>query len=375
MSERNLVKHQAMELHPIHFNLWNQFVEASPQGDVFCYAWWLDAITKGNFKILVILDKDEIVAGIPLAYYFGKINEPPLTRTLGPLFKNLDHLDEHDRITQQRKWLNALLVKIPMDEFEQFCTSHNFNDWLPFRWRGLKQTTRYTYLIDYSQTAEIDLWKKLSRNRQRMVLRAGKEGIHCVKTNSLQQFYALELMTYKRQGLKFRLAFDDFKRLDEAIQKNGHRRIITAIDKNGVPHAAIYLAFNRNSVYALLSGSDPQFRHLGGHTLVMWEAIKYFHGKVKYFNFGGSDIERIETHLRGFGGKLHQYFHIYKEHPLIKEIQVVKEIQVIKEIAVAAPPCADDWLYHTGRILHHIKILILKTLYKLHIRFSNKNPR
>ena len=62
-----------------------------------------------------------------------------------------------------------------------------------------------------------------------------------------------------------------------------------------------------------MSGSDPELRKKGGHTLVMWEAVKYFYDKVNYFNLGGSDIERIEAHLKGFGGTLTPYFHIYNE--------------------------------------------------------------
>ena len=75
------------------YNEWNTFVDKSPQGDVFCYSWWLEAITKSHFKILVITEKDEIVAGIPLAYDAqNKVNEPPLTRTLGVLYKPQEHL-------------------------------------------------------------------------------------------------------------------------------------------------------------------------------------------------------------------------------------------------------------------------------------------
>ena len=38
----------------------------------------------------------------------------------------------------------------------------------------------------------------------------------------------------------------------------------------------LYVVFNKKSAYALLSGSDANLRNLGGHTLVMWEAVRYF---------------------------------------------------------------------------------------------------
>jgi hypothetical protein len=52
------------ELNNTQYDLWDTFVDQSPQGDVFCYSWWLDAITKSNFKILALFDGDEIVAGL-----------------------------------------------------------------------------------------------------------------------------------------------------------------------------------------------------------------------------------------------------------------------------------------------------------------------
>ncbi len=348
------------------FPQWNAFVDASPQGDVFCYSWWLDAITKGNFKILAIFDNQEIVAGIPLAYYLGKINEPPLTRTLGPLFKELPDLSEHERTTIHRKWLNMLLDQTPIDEFEQFCTSHNFTDWLPFKWRGLKQTTRYTYLINYTQKDEKHLWAGLSRGRKETINKAIKNNLSTKVTTDLSDFYQLIELTYQQQGIKFRFSYDDFKWLDDEIVKHNKRVILTTFDNNGNAHAAIYVVFNSGKAFALLSAGDPQYRHLGGHTQVMWEAIKYFHSRVQYFNFGGSDIEGIEQHLRGFGGDIAQYFHIFKDHPQLKEVERVIE----KEVPIASPPPPDNWKYHIGIVGRHSWILAKKILYKLHIRFN-----
>jgi len=360
----------ALRLHPEQFDLWNRFVDESPQGDVFCYSWWLNAITNGDFKILAVFEKDEIVAGIPLAYYFGKINEPPLTRTLGPLYQNLDTLSEHDQITQQRKWLNALLDQIPFDEFEQFCTSHNFTDWLPFRWRGFKQNTRYTYLIHYSGKTPDEIRQSFNNRKKALIIKAQKNKLRVELSDDFNLFYRLVEQSYARQNLKFRFPIEDFRLLDDVIDKNNKRRIFIAFDEERQAHAAIYIVYNNNSAYYLLSGSNPALRNLGGATLALWEAIKYFQPIVKVFNFGGSDIEKIENYVRGFGGELHQYFHIYKEHPLIKKVQVIKEIPVISEIHVALTPPADDWKYHTGKIFYHVWVLIRKALYKIRIRWG-----
>ena len=372
------LNYNLLELQSEHFKQWDDFVDDSPQGDVFCYSWWLDAVTYGNFKIFAIFEAGSIVAGIPLAYYFGKINEPPLTRTLGPLFKPITNLSPHKISNLHRKWLNALIDKIPADEFEQFCTSHNFHDWLPFKWRGYKQMTRYTHLIDYAGKDEVKLWGALNRGIKKTIYRAINHKIKVLVTCDLESFYHIIELTYHRQNLEFSFSFKDFKRLDDEILKRDQRRIFTAFNEAGDPLAAFYFAFNSKSAYGLLGGGDPQFRKLGGQTLVLWEAIKYFRDKTLFFNFGGSDIPQIEAHLRGFGGLPTQYFRIFKDTPKnqivekIKEIQVIKEIEVIKKVQVfpSAPP--DNWKYHVGRIMFHCWILIKKLLYKIHIRFSDR---
>ncbi len=301
-------------LEPDRYSEWNVFVDQSPQGDVFCYSWWLEAITKSHFKILVIIEKDEIVAGIPLAYDAqNKINEPPLTRTLGVLYKIQERLTRHDRYSNQRKWVSALLEHFPRDNFVQMCMHHNFTDWLPFRWKGFNQTTRYTYLIHYQNKSLTDLWHNLNMGRKNSITRANKNNICIEATDDLALLYHFECLSYERQGLKFKLPYEDLKLLDDAIIKNGNRLILKAIDKLNQVHAMIYIVYNSRSAYELLSGSDTKLRKLGGHTLVLWEAVKFFIDKVEYFNFGGSNIKAIEEHVRGFGGVQTPYFHIYNE--------------------------------------------------------------
>ncbi len=303
---------KALDYH--NYNEWDKFVDQSPQGDIFCYSWWLEAITKSNFKILAIFENNEIVAGIPVAYDAqNKANEPPLTRTLGVLYKNNDYASARKQISTERKWLSELLKHLPLDDFVQMSAHHNFTDWLPFRWKGFKQTTRYTYIISYENRTINDLWQKLELETKRVIRRVQEYGIRVELADDFDLVYKFESMSYERQGLKFRIPLSELKILDDAIKEKGNRVILKAIDNSNRIHAVLYVANNKKSAYALLSGSDPELRKKGGHTLVMWEAVKYFYDKVNYFNLGGSDIERIEAHLKGFGGTLTPYFHIYNE--------------------------------------------------------------
>jgi hypothetical protein len=328
------------ELNNTQYGLWDTFVDQSPQGDVFCYSWWLDSITKSNFKILVIFDGDEIVAGIPLAFDSqNKINIPPLTRTLGVLYKSQDTQNLRKQASLRRKWLTGLLNHISPDDFVQICTHHNFNDWLPFRWKGYSQTTRYTYIIDYHNSS--DLWNNLDELRKRTITRALKSGIRIEVSDDFDLLYKFVSLTYERQDLSLRIPYEEWKKLDAVIKKKNNRVILKAVDTANNVHAVIYIVANKKSAYYILSGSDPKLRKLGGHTLVLWEAVKYFSDKVQFFNFGGSDIERIENHIRGYGGTLTPYFHIYNENMVGNGISLRHHL--------------NETTFHTGAILKIIK--------------------
>lgn len=335
-------------LEPGQYPQWDAFVEQSPQGDVFCHSWWLEAITKSHFKILAITENNEIVAGMPIAMdKQGKANVPLLTRTLGVLYKPQRNLSEHTYISGQRQWLSALLEYLPLNDVVQICTHHNFTDWLPFRWKGFQQTTLYTYIIHYQNKNTDDLWKDLNRGRKETINRAIKQGITIEETDDLDLVYHFETLSFKRKGLKFYISFEDLKTLDEYITKKGKRAILKASNRNGQVHATIYVVYNQKSAYALLTGSDPQYRKIGSHTLVMWEAIKFFRDKTEYFNFGGSNMEPIESHLRGFGGTLTPYFHIYNEKLIERKNNIRYHLGHI--------------LFHSNEIWRIIKNKILKT--------------
>lgn len=331
-------------LKPEQYQLWNEFVDISPQGDIFCYSWWLDAITRSNFKIIAVIKNSEILAGMPLAYDSeNRINIPPLTRTLGFLYRNNGLLSLNKQASEERKWLKTLLGYINLNDFIQTSTHYNFTDWLPLRWMGLKQTTRYTYIIDFEGKALQDLWGGLNRGRKETINRAYNHSIKVEMADDFNLVYRFTLLSYDRQGVKFKVPYKDLKHLDDNINKYGNRLILKAVDNTKTIHAVLYISYNNRSAYALLSGSDPSLRKFGGHTLVMWEALKYFIGKVRYFNFGGSDIESIEEHLRGFGGILTPYFHIYNDRLLAER---------------------NSFKYHITEILFHCRSIAGKIINK-----------
>jgi hypothetical protein len=321
---------RVIKLNEKNYSSWDIFVDQSPQGEIFCYTWWLAAVTKSHFEIIVALEHDEIVAGIALPYDDqGKVNQPYLTRSLGVLYKSQQNITYHKQHSNERNWLKAILEHLDMENFVQMCMHYKNSDWLPFRWKGFCQTTRYTYIINYADIKSDDIKSILNRGRKSVLNHAINKNIKVEESEDLKSVHSLCCSSYKRQHLRFNILYDDLLNLDIAVRKNSNRLILKALDGENRIHAIIYLVYTKKSAYYLLSGSNPNYRKSGAHTLVLWESLKYFRNRTEFFNFCGSDIQLIEEHLRGFGGILTPYFLIYNES-LFKKLSIKGHLKEIK---------------------------------------------
>ena len=322
-------------LSPDEYPLWDRFVDRSPQGAVFCYSWWLQTVTDDDFAILVAKEEKILAAGFILPFWYGgRVDEPYLTRSLGVLYPDLSRLSRIKQANRKRKYLNALLDRVPLERVAQFCTHRTFSDWTPFRWKGFKQTTRYTYTLNFRKHSLNGIYENIHKDHKSTFRKAYRNRIEVELSDDIEMLHRLNCLTFERQSLSFPYSIDSLKKLDLALKSKNKRAMFKAIDHRQRVHAMFYVAFHRRCAFALLSASDPDLRRLGGHTLIVWNAIRYFYGKTELFDFCGSDLIRIEQHIARFGGKQERYFHIYNEN-------------LCRSSGNAA--------YHFKKLLHHAK--------------------
>lgn len=142
------------------YNDWDLFVEKSPQGYVWDYSWWTEILTDGKFRICALIDDDNrIIAGIVLScpqkgVYCG-LN---LTQANGILFEDMSKINNmryQKQLTNQKEYTNLLFDFLEKD-FDSFDMKfyYRYDYWLPLYWRGYRQTTRYTYIIDYNNSLQ-----------------------------------------------------------------------------------------------------------------------------------------------------------------------------------------------------------------------------
>jgi hypothetical protein len=278
--------------------------------------WWLDAVAgQGNWGEVVIREGGHVVACMPYAIRrrFGMIllTMPPLTQTLGPWVAPLPGKPA-TTLGRVKDLVEELVAGLPRHDYFAQSFPPDVTNWLPWYWLGFRQTTCYTYVLDELDD-EQQLWDGLLPKVRTDLLKARDRLGVVVRTDlPLESFLAVNRLVYTRQGLRPPYSESTVRRLDAACAERRCRRIFTAIDPQGNVHAAVYLVWDRERAYYLMSGSDPAYRNSGATSLAVWEAIRFSAGVARVFDFEGSMMEPVERFVRGFGARQVPYHRLWR---------------------------------------------------------------
>ncbi len=280
---------------------------------IFSKDWWLDSVCgKMGWDVAIVEKGGEIVGCLPYCLQnrkgFKFIYLPKLTQTMGPFIKYPENQKYDTRLAYEKEIFNNLIDQLP--GVAHFCQSFHYSitNWLPFYWKGFRQTTRYTYVLESLDNLD-SIWKNFSASLRNEIRKAEKLVI-VKNSRDVDSFYKLNKMTFDRQGLTIPYSFDFISKLDTACASNNCSRIFFAFDSQNRIHAAIYIVWDSNSAYYLMGGGDPELRNSQATSLLMWEAIKFAATVTRKFDFEGSMIESVERFCRSFGAVQKPYFQI-----------------------------------------------------------------
>jgi hypothetical protein len=281
---------------------------------VFVQPWYLDAICSTTHWDVALIERNEkVVAAFP--YHFKKrgpyliILMPFLVKMMGPYIA-VDFQKKSKRITEE------LIEQLPpVDEFAQNF-HYDVTDWLPFYWKGFKQSTMYSYVFEDLSDLDRTYAGIKSTYRNNKIKKAEK--LVQIQTDlSLEEFYKIQQLTFARQGKQFVIPFSFLEKIDHALVANLSRKMFFAVDDAGRIHSVAYLIWDQKTAYYLFAGDDPNLRSSGAGIFLIWEAIQYTKNVLglNRFDFQGSMIPGIEKVRRSFGAKAIPYFRIWKEAP------------------------------------------------------------
>lgn len=282
---------------------------------VFSQAWWLDSVCgMDNWDVVFVEKGDEVIASMP--YYktkravFDMITMPVLTQTMGPYIKYPQGQSYEKRLSFEKDVMTTLIEKLP--NFDLFTQNFHYDisNWLPFYWKDFKQTTRYTYVIE--DLSDLDrVFSNFNRAKRKNIKRSENE-LDVYFDLSAKDFYENHKMTLAKQNSNIVYDFNIFEKMYKNGYKNNAATTIYAVDAESNIHSALFVIWDKNSAYNLISTIDPDFRNSGSASLLIKEIITLMSTKTTKFDFEGSMIENVENSFRQFGAIQKPYSQISK---------------------------------------------------------------
>ena len=229
------------------------------------------------------------------------------------------------KLSYEKKIISQIIEQLPKTDSFQQNFHYSFTNWLPFYWRGYEQTTRYTYVIEDLSDLN-NVFNSFSYSKKKNIKKAEK--ILEIKFNlSAKFFFDNHKMTLSKQKKNISYGYELFENIYENGYKNKSAITIYAEDSNGNIHGALFVIWDENSAYSLISTIDPDYRNSGSGSLLVREIIKFLSTRTRKFDFEGSMIENVENSFRQFGAIQKPYFQIKKiNSKLYKTLKIIKPI-------------------------------------------------
>lgn len=310
-------------------NDYHELCRAEATIPIFSKDWWLDAICgPDNWDVALVKSGGQIIGSLP--YYMTRqlgckvIMMPRLTQNMGVWIRYPERQKYTSRLSLEKKLMTELIDSLPRFDYFQQSFHYTIVNWLPFYWRGFKQTTRYTYALEKLDDLD-NVFQNFKSNIRGKIRKASKI-VEATTGRNVEDFYRINKMTFERQNLPMPYSLEFVQRMDEALKKHNARNIFLAVDARGRVHSALYLIWDEQSSYVHLAGEDYKLRRSGAGILLVWEAIKFTREKVglNRFDFEGSIIEPIEEVRRSFGARQIPYFTITKANLIGKTWRVLR---------------------------------------------------
>jgi Acetyltransferase (GNAT) domain len=295
---------------------YRKFCEQHAEMPVFLQDWWLDVVcTKGDWNVCLAKNKNNEINGILpfyLSRYFGfkVIKMPDLTPYCGIWLNYPGYLNEYSKNSFEKKVIGDLINQLPGTAYYTQNHPVQLTNWLPYYWKGFKQTTRFTYQI--KNLIDLDFININIKNNTRNEILKAKKVLKVTETEDLELFYRINKLTFDRQSKQVPYTLHFLETLDKVLTNKNQRKIFVAKDNLENYHAVIYLIWDDKTVYNWLLGADSKHRKSGAVQLLLWEGIRFAAFKNCNFDFEGSMMPKVEPVFCRFGGKLTPYHKIYK---------------------------------------------------------------
>lgn len=280
---------------------WDQFVNTSPQGNVFCTTPFLDSLNdeydvllveeNGSPQIgtVVIKNNDQpIRAPYPYAMYQGILVNPTISSC-----------QTHSRIRRELETMEYLLSEMEKRyDRISFFLHRSYEDLRSILWfhyhepdKGVFDIQlRYTGILDLNTISNFDNYIASIRKVRRYEYRqAVSKGLTIETSDDVEILNHLHKCTFERQGIirsvreeKLLLA------ISTAAVTEKFGTILICRNNEGIPISATLFVYDEKCGYFIFAANDPEYRNSFGGTYLLLENIRQFKEMgLNCVDFGG----------------------------------------------------------------------------------------
>lgn len=294
---------------------------------LFLQSWWMDAVCQGKeWDVALARKGDHLLAAMPylLRRRMGMkyVLQPQLTPYNGPYYLYPGScVTPSQRTTFEHHATEQLLQQLEdlkVDYFQQNFSPHVTN-WLPFCWRGYKQSTRYTYVLpDISDPDKVFSTFDSQTQRQRKIRR--QLPLLLLKEDMLPKDFALVHQRYcASRGQQDVLSPGLIETVCNAAIERGQGVILSVEDAQGQMTATTFFVYDDRCTHALMMAQNPDNRMQNAADVLTWLSIQYFSSRSKSYDFEGSMQSSIERYYRSFSAQQVPFFEITRcSNPLFR---------------------------------------------------------
>jgi lipid II:glycine glycyltransferase (peptidoglycan interpeptide bridge formation enzyme) len=269
------------------------FCKKNNTSSIFMQAFWLDAVNS-NWDVMYY-SKNNIEYFLPYIAEsklgFQLIRNPyfvPYT-TIQTYAKNIDAAVNHFELELKKNAHIDLHLPPIMG---------NEKSWKP---NDLELKKLHTNIIDLQLEISV-LYNNLKDNCRRQIKKAEKNITVQVNGTAATTFAFINI-TYKKAANKMPYSFQLIENLVNICKKNECGNILVATDQNGTEIAMLWVVWDANTMYYLISGIADSHQNSGAMNLLVWQAIQMAKNlNCHYFDFEGSRHKGIDTFFKSFGG-------------------------------------------------------------------------
>src|SRR5436190_23901286 len=214
---------------------------------------WLETVSGNTWNVALEEKNGNVIAFLPYVIKkksgFKSIELPPLTPYGGVWIIYPEGQKYTSSLSYEKEVFTSLIEKLP--RFDTFIQKFypGFSNWLPFYWKGFKQSTAYTYIIDDLKDQD-KIFSEFKENIRREIRKAEKN-ITISSSSEIKILYEQKIKTYKENNLKFNISEEYLNKIFNFCFKKNCGEFLIAKDSENNIHASALFVWDQNTVYYL----------------------------------------------------------------------------------------------------------------------------